>query len=135
MRFFQNHGHFHLYFGQKSSKIGGNGGHMVFLASDFSVNFGHFRHEKFCDSGNSFSCESVLTQTILIHNRKNFHHSNLWSQRGFLLGGQNPCFVLRSKVNMKANTPGQVVLILVPNRNCTRKHLGLGLSLLRNHIS
>ena len=58
----------------------------------FQFYFGRFRGEKIFKSRSSFSCESVLTYTLLIHIRKNFHPSNLWSQRGFCIYGQKHLF-------------------------------------------
>ena len=86
-----------------SSEIGGRGGNIDFFEAGKKSIFGGFRHEKISDFKISFSCESALTYTIMIHNIENFYPVNLCNQRGFSVDGQKTPF-LGSKRKRAAET-------------------------------
>ena len=87
------------------------------LGSEVGVISWSFPTWKDFEFKNCFSCEPLLVHTIMIHNRKHFYPSNLWSQRGFIVDCQRalralfwelefkwPSFDPRSKVDMASST-------------------------------
>ena len=94
MRFFEKLNHFSSYLLGISSKMGGKWGNMIFFEARFLQKFCQFCHEKISNSGNSFSCDQVLSYTILKHIRKNFYSWNLCHQRWFCISGQKTYILL-----------------------------------------
>ena len=87
---------------------------MDFYEPEIHVIFSQFLvYEKISKFKNSFSHDSVLTCTLMIHIRNNFDPSNLWSQRGFCLIAQNP--VIRGLQLEQAAE----IIILSSGPNCT----------------